>query len=288
MSTYAIGDLQGCHASLCLLLEKIAAVDQNAATAHYIFVGDLVNRGPQSLETLRTLYALGPRAHVVLGNHDLHLLATAQGLDQFGRNDTFEAVLQAPDRQQLLNWLRHQPLAYLHHDQLTQDPSCQDHLIIHAGVLAQWSVEKTLALADEVAQALRGPQWEDFLKNMYGNSPARWDDALSGQARLRCITNALTRMRYCYADGTMILDQYGKPDDSQAAVMPWFDVPGRLSADTTVVFGHWSAIGLQLQPRIIGLDSGCLWGGQLSAIRLEDRALFQVECPQYQAHSGGA
>ena len=277
MPTYAIGDLQGCHSRLLALLAQIdasqAAADDStdSSAAQYIFVGDIVNRGPQSLETLRYLRNLGVRARMVLGNHDLHLLAAANGLRKSGRHDTLAAILQAPDRDDLLAWLRRQPLALVH----------ADHLVVHAGVLPQWSVAQTLALADEVSQTLQGPNWLDFLGHMYGNQPVRWDDALSGHERLRCIVNALTRVRLCMPDGGMILDD-AKPALADGR-MPWFDVPGRRSADATVVFGHWSSIGLQIRPNLIGLDTGCLWGGKLTAVRLEDRALFQVDCPQYQA-----
>ena len=273
MPTYAIGDLQGCHSCLLALLAHIDASQEatDGDAAQYIFVGDIVNRGPQSLETLRCLHRLGPRARMVLGNHDLHLLAAANGLRKSGRNDTLAPILQAPDRDDLLAWLRRQPLALVH----------ADHLVVHAGVLPQWSVAQTLALADEVSQVLQGPRWLDFLGHMYGNLPARWDDALTGHERLRCIVNALTRMRLCTPDGSMILDD-AKPTLPDGR-LPWFDVPGRRSADTTVVFGHWSALGLQMRPNLIGLDTGCLWGGKLTAARLEDRALFQIDCPQYQA-----
>lgn len=274
MPTYVIGDLQGCHSRLCALLEKIDSTESDGASANFIFVGDIVNRGPESLQTLRHVRSLGQRASIVLGNHDLHLLATAHGIRKSGRSDTIEPILQAPDRDVLLDWLRHQPLARLH----------QGHLIVHAGVLPQWNVTQTLALAAEVSQVLQGPNWVDFLRTMYGNHPTRWDDALEGPARLRCIVNALTRMRRCTADGTM-LHENATDDD---AGMPWFDVPGRRSADTTIVCGHWSALGLQLRLNLIGLDTGCLWGGRLTALRLEDRALFQVDCPQYQAPAGTA
>ncbi len=273
MPTYAIGDLQGCHARLLALLAHIDATqdDVDAGAAQYIFVGDIVNRGPQSLETLRCLVNLGPRARMVLGNHDLHLLAAANGIRKSGRLDTLAPILQAHDRDDLLDWLRRQPLALLH----------AGHLVVHAGVLPQWSVPQALALSDEVSQTLQGPHWRDFLSHMYGNLPARWDDALAGHERLRCIVNAMTRMRLCTPDGRMILDdaQPATPDGR----LPWFDVPGRRSADSTVVFGHWSALGLQMRANLIGLDTGCLWGGKLTAVRLEDRALFQVDCPQYHA-----
>ncbi len=321
MHTYVIGDLQGCHSRLQALLAKIdAAESARVAGANpvivagqagekptvpadgnvqYIFVGDLVNRGPQSLETLRLLQSMGNQVRTVLGNHDLHLLAAAHGIRKPGRLDTLDPILQAPDRDLLLDWLRHRPLALLH----------AGHLVVHAGVLPQWSAAQTLDLAAEVEHALQGPHWIDFLRNMYGNHPARWDDGLTGHDRLRCIVNALTRMRRCTSDGTMLLDEKtsrpaatvtepvtesvtraataseGASDGMPSALpfLPWFDVPDRRTADTTVVFGHWSALGLQMRPNLIGVDTGCLWGGALTAVRLEDRALFQVACPQYQA-----
>jgi bis(5'-nucleosyl)-tetraphosphatase (symmetrical) len=292
MSTYVIGDLQGCHARLCALLDKIehapplpparpgnAAAAETAVPGHlpqYVFVGDLVNRGPQSLETLRLLTGLGTRVRTVLGNHDLHLLAAANGLRTPSRGDTIAAILAAPDRDVLLDWLRRQPLA------LRLDSPLGAHLVVHAGVPPQWSVSQTLALAGEVEAVLQGPQWLDFLANMYGNAPARWHDDLRGHDRLRCIVNALTRMRWVDADGAMQLGAV--PDDAQAAgLFPWFSAPGRRSTDAIVVYGHWSALGLQIRPGVIGLDTGCLWGGQLSALRLEDHLLTQVDCPQFQA-----
>ncbi|MFT5588430.1 MAG: bis(5'-nucleosyl)-tetraphosphatase (symmetrical) [Bradyrhizobium sp.] len=265
-SLYAIGDLQGCASQLASLMEKVLHED---AGARWFFVGDLVNRGPRSLATLRLIRSLGDRASCVLGNHDLHLLAVAHGIRKTGRSDTLDEILQAPDRDELLDWLRRQALAQW----------IDGHLLVHAGVPAQWTVEQTLALAGEVETVLRGPDWVAFLREMYGNAPARWDDALTGSERLRCIVNGLTRMRLCTADGSMVLKN---PEESAQLLVPWFDVPGRLSAAVTVVYGHWSARGLTLRPDLIGLDSGCLWGGQLSAVRLSDRKLVQVSCPQFQ------
>ena len=274
MPTYAIGDLQGCQARLSALLERIDQENPDSAPSDYVFVGDIVNRGPESLQTLRQIHALGSRARMVLGNHDLHLLATAHGIRKPGRHDTLAPILQAPDRDELLDWLRRQPLALW----------CDGHLIVHAGVLPAWSAQQALALASEVEAVLRGPDWIDFLRHMYGNQPARWDERLQGHERLRCIVNAFTRIRMCTADGEMLFDLVdGSLIDTPA--LPWFDVPGRRTADVMVVYGHWSARGLEMQPNRIGLDSGCVWGGQLSAVRLADRAVFQVACPQYQAPS---
>jgi bis(5'-nucleosyl)-tetraphosphatase (symmetrical) len=289
MSIYAIGDLQGCHASLVALLARLdvaeaaeVAVEADTGTSaisdptRYVFVGDLVNRGPESLQTLRHIIALGPRARTVLGNHDLHLLAAAHGIRRPGRRDTIAPILQAPDRDALLDWLRRQPLA-LH---------IEGHLLVHAGVLPQWDTAQTLALAGEVSAALQGPHWIEFLRNMYGNAPARWDPALQGHERLRCIVNALTRVRRCTPDGSMVHDETVVDAATAATLLPWFDLPQRRTAETTVVYGHWSALGLRLRPHLLGLDSGCVWGGCLSAVRLSDRALFQVHCAQAQVPDG--
>ncbi|GAA4023930.1 symmetrical bis(5'-nucleosyl)-tetraphosphatase [Actimicrobium antarcticum] len=267
---YAIGDLQGCATQLQTLMENVLHSDP---AARWFFVGDLVNRGPRSLDTLRMIRSLGERASCVLGNHDLHLLAVAHGIRKSSRSDTIDQILQAPDRDDLLDWLRRQSLAQL----------IDGHLLVHAGVPSQWTATQTLALAHEVETALRGPDWVGFLREMYGNAPERWDDALRGAERLRCIVNGLTRMRLCTSDGSMMLKAKEVDGANPAGLMPWFEVPGRRSTDVTVVFGHWSTRGLLVQPNVIGLDSGCIWGGQLTAMRLADRALFEVSCPQFQA-----
>lgn len=263
---YVIGDLQGC-ASQFEELQHLLAAD---AFARLILAGDLINRGPQSLQTLRTVMAMGERARSVLGNHDLHLLAVACGIRPLHKDDTLHDILDAPDRDELVDWLRRRPLAIYE----------QGHLIVHAGMLPQWDLEQALALAGEVEAMLRGDGWIDFLTHMYGNQPARWSDELRGYDRLRCIINAFTRVRYCQADGTM---DFATKDGAKApppGLMPWFDVPGRRTAETPVVFGHWSTLGLVMRPDLIALDTGCVWGGKLTAVRLEDRALFQVACPQ--------
>jgi bis(5'-nucleosyl)-tetraphosphatase (symmetrical) len=266
--TYVIGDIQGCAGQLDLLIDRIHAV---SSSPRFIFAGDLVNRGPDSLGALRTIRSLGTSARVVLGNHDLHLLAVANGIRKPSRSDTLDTLLTAPDREEWMDWLRRQPLALFE----------QDHLIVHAGVLSAWTAEKTLALAHEVEAVLRDKHWTDFFGQMYGNTPAKWDDSLQGADRLRCIVNALTRMRYCQADGTMELELKEDVPQHRPDLMPWFDVPGRLTENVTVVFGHWSMLGLILRPNLIGLDTGCVWGGKLTAIRLEDRSLVQVDCPQH-------
>ncbi|MFZ4873560.1 symmetrical bis(5'-nucleosyl)-tetraphosphatase [Janthinobacterium sp. Mn2066] len=273
MKTYFIGDLQGCQEQTLTLLKCI----HRAADGPYrlLFAGDLINRGPASLATLRHVHALAQQglADTVLGNHDLHLLAVVNGIRPAHASDTLDEILTAPDRDELVAWLRSRPLV------LQQD----GHLLVHAGLLPQWSAPQAQALSDEVSSMLAGPGWVDFLRSMYGNEPAAWDDSLRGADRLRCIVNAMTRLRFCTADGVM--DFKMKESGTAPAgsgLMPWFEVPGRRSTDTTVVFGHWSALGLRLEPNLIALDSGCVWGGQLSAVCLEDRSLLQVSCPQFQ------
>lgn len=273
MNTYVIGDLQGCHRPLLELMARIDATSPaSAPTPTLLFAGDLVNRGPDSLATLRTVIGLGDRAKTVLGNHDLHLLAVSQGIRKMHRTDTLHDILQAPDRDALLDWVRRQPLATM------QD----GHLLVHAGIVPQWSAAQTLALAAEVETALRGPHWVDFLREMYGNKPDRWDDALTGTDRLRCIVNILTRIRFCDADGVMDFDTKEGIANALPGMMPWFEVPNRRTEDVTMVFGHWASLGLIQRPNLISLDTGCVWGGKLTAVCLEDRSVIQVDCPQCQ------
>ena len=269
MTTYVIGDLQGCQPKLTELLERIRAA---CPQPKFIFVGDIVNRGPRSLATLREVRALGDTANMVLGNHDLHLLAVAQNIRKAHRSDTLDDILEAPDRDELLDWLRRQPLALFENN----------HLMVHAGVVPQWTAAQTMALAHEVENVLRGPDWVDFLRQMYGNLPDRWDEELQGVDRLRCIVNALTRIRFCTEDGRMDLAVSKGAETALPGFLPWFDVPGRRTEDVTVVFGHWSTLGLTLRPNLISLDTGCLWGGKLTAVCLEDRSVIQVDCPQFQ------
>lgn len=268
MTTYAIGDVQGCHQHLQELLTR---ADSASGQPAFILLGDLINRGPQSLATLRHIRSLGARVNTVLGNHDLHLLAAAHGIREPHASDTLSEILNAPERDALLDWLRQRPLAILE----------KGHLLVHAGVLPQWTAQQTLDLAHEVETVLRGPHWVDFLREMYGNEPAKWDDELRGMDRLRCIVNALTRIRFCTADGRMEFASKEGAGTVLPGYMPWFDVPGRKTENVTVVFGHWSTLGLIVRPNLIGLDTGCVWGGKLTAINLENRALIQVECPQY-------
>jgi bis(5'-nucleosyl)-tetraphosphatase (symmetrical) len=281
MKTYVIGDLQGCAHEAGLLLERVAADAHAMEEARILFVGDLINRGPESLTALRRMKALsessGGRVEALLGNHDLHLLAVAAGVQKASRSDTLDEILAAPDLDELIAWLRRRPLAMF----------VDAHLLVHAGVPPQWTAEQTIALAGEVEAVLRGDGWAGFLAQMYGNQPDRWDDALTGIDRLRCIVNALTRMRLCWPDGRMdFLHKESDKGPEGSSLLPWFDVPGRRTAGVTVVFGHWSALGLVLRPNLVGLDSGCVWGGKLTAVCLDDRALLQVDCPEYRPHSG--
>jgi bis(5'-nucleosyl)-tetraphosphatase (symmetrical) len=232
------------------------------------FVGDLVNRGPDSLATLRFVKALGESAVSLLGNHDLHLLAVAHGVQRLRRDDTLQDVLDAPDRDELLDWLRGRPLMHIEHG----------FAVVHAGLLPQWTVEQARALAGEVERALSGEQWGELLSRMYGNQPARWSDDLSGYDRARVIINAMTRLRLCTAAGEMEFGHKGRLEDAPPGYLPWFDVPARRSRGTPVIFGHWSALGLKLSDDLIGLDTGCLWGRRLTAFRVEDRRIFQVSC----------
>lgn len=266
MATYAIGDIQGCYEDLQSLLEEIGF---SPSRDRLWFVGDLVNRGPGSLEVLRFIQALGPAALTVLGNHDLHLVMLGEGHGRPNRDDTLEGVLAAPDRQELLAWLRTRPLMHVE----------GEYALVHAGLLPAWSVAQARELAAEVEEALCGPSFPDFLANLYGSLPAAWDDRLQGWDRLRVIVNAMTRMRFCSREGVIEFRTKGPPDKAPEGCLPWFDVPDRKNADRTIICGHWSALGLRLQPGLMALDTGCLWGGALTAIRLEDRRLFQYRCP---------
>ena len=265
MATYAVGDIQGCFASLQALLEKCSFSPE---FDRLWLVGDLVNRGPRSLETLRFVKGLGDRAVTVLGNHDLSLLMAAEGFGKRHRSDTIDDILAAQDRDELLHWLQHQRLMHVQ----------GDYAMVHAGLLPAWSVAEARALAGEVEQALQAENYREFLANMWGSEPGAWDSSLTGWPRLRVIVNAMTRMRFCSPAGEMDFKAEGELSQAPAGYLPWFEVPGRRSAATVLVTGHWSALGLRLEPNLLALDSGCLWGGKLSALRLEDRALFQVDC----------
>ena len=267
MATYAIGDIQGCYDPLQRLLDQLRF---DPAHDQLWFVGDLVNRGPQSLEVLRFVKALGDSAITVLGNHDLHLLALGAGHGRLHKGDTLDAVLAAPDCDELLHWLRHQRLAWRE----------ADYLLVHAGVLPSWTVDDTLHLAAEAEAALQSDDYREFFAQMYGNAPSTWNESLTGMERLRMIVNVFTRLRYCTPAGEMDFHQKGAPGSQPAPLLPWFDVPGRQSGDATMIFGHWSTLGLIVRPDLVALDTGCLWGGHLTAIRTEDREVFAQACQQ--------
>ena len=266
MALYAIGDLQGCLEPLERLVDELAF---DPARDRLWFVGDLVNRGPDSLGCLRFVKGLGSSAVTVLGNHDLHLLCVAEGIEKARPRDTLEGVLAAPDRDELVDWLRRRPLMHVE----------GAFAMVHAGLLPEWSTPRARELAGEVEVVLQGPDWRRFLSRLYGNEPSRWDDALSGDDRLRAIVNAMTRLRVCSADGAMDLSFKGEPGEVHSHRIPWFDMPARASATHTIVCGHWSALGLHVGEKVLSLDSGCVWGRALSAVRLNDRRLWQAPCP---------
>jgi len=274
VTRYAIGDLQGCVEELRTLLSRLKF---SADRDRLWFVGDLVNRGPDSLAALRLVRDLGDNAVVVLGNHDLHLLAVACGVQRRRRSDTLDAVLAAPDRDALIEWLRLRPLAHLE----------GNDLMVHAGVVPQWTAARTLALAAEVSSALRRDPRALF-EHMYGDEPERWDEQLAGAERLRFIINVLTRLRLCTADGRVDISVKGPPPPPPSPLRPWFEHPQRASRDVRVIFGHWSALGLVERPGVLGLDSGCVWGGSLTAANLDsDRPLVSVHCREYQSIDAG-
>jgi bis(5'-nucleosyl)-tetraphosphatase (symmetrical) len=266
VAIYAIGDIQGCYAQFARLLERVRF---DPAADRVWLVGDLVNRGPESLQTLRLARELGSAATVVLGNHDLYLLMVAAGFSRRGRDDTVQQVLDARDRDELLHWLAHRPLAHVE----------GGFLMVHAGLLPQWSAARAAALGGEVEAALRSAGAQAFLLDLAGDQPDRWSEELVGQGRLRVIVNVLTRMRFCTPDGVLSLRAKGPPDKAPPGALPWFQVQHRANADHTVVCGHWSALGFHRAPGLIALDSGCVWGNKLTAVRLEDGAVFQVPGP---------
>jgi bis(5'-nucleosyl)-tetraphosphatase (symmetrical) len=279
MSLYLIGDLQGCDAALQRLLEKIAF---SPSRDTLYLLGDLVNRGPASDAVLRRLMGYGASARCLLGNHDLHLLANAFGARKPSRKDTLQCVLEAPDRHAMLEWLRHQHLALL------ERWGGKTLLMVHAGVLPGWTAEQTVQLAREVETALRSDRVAGFFQSMYGNTPNAWNDSLQGPERLRVIVNALTRLRVCTPEGQMEFSFSGSPADAPAGYLPWFDVPGRRTADCSVAFGHWSTLGWLNRADVLPLDTGCVWGGCLSALRITpqttgwDSELIQLQCEQAQ------
>jgi bis(5'-nucleosyl)-tetraphosphatase (symmetrical) len=270
MATYAIGDLQGCYDPLARLLDYLKFTPEDD---RLWFVGDLVNRGPQSLDVLRFVKGLGEASATVLGNHDLHLIMQAAGFGKANKEDTLTAILSAPDRDELLAWLRAQPLFHVE----------DGWAMVHAGLLPAWDVAQAQALSDEVHAALVAPDYVDFLAHMWGSEPNAWRDDLAGWDRLRVVVNAMTRMRFVWPDGHMEFrapGAKGPPERGPAGCLPWFDAPGRRSADHAIVCGHWSALGYRQSDTLVALDSGCLWGGSLTALRLEDRRVFQMPCGQ--------
>jgi len=253
---YAVGDIQGCAPSLKQLVKKIPA------RSKMIFLGDLVNRGPDSLGTLRYLKQLQEeqRIECILGNHDLHLLAVDAGIRKTKGLDTIQPILDAPDKTELINWLRHRPMALSNGKVLT----------VHAGVLPQWDLQQTIECAQEVEKALRSKSYKDFLANMYGNTPNKWSNSLKGYERLRVITNALTRIRFCTPAGMMEFDSKEGFENGPKGYIPWFKNPKRKTQDALIYFGHWSTLGLLRQQNVIGLDTGCVWGGKLTAMEIPE------------------
>lgn len=250
-----IGDVQGCNAALQQLLQTL---DFSPSRDTAYLLGDLVNRGPDSLGVLRWAMAAGSSARCVLGNHDLHLLGVSLGVRKTGRKDTLTHLLTAPDAPALLHWLRQQPLARLEHG----------WLMVHAGVLPQWNEKKVIALSAELSSAIAGFDHENFFQVMYGNTPNQWDESLQGHDRLRVVVNALTRLRFCTPEGQMEFESKDDVGSQPPGYLPWFDVPGRLTANQPVAFGHWSTLQGLHRPRLLALDTGCVWGGRLTAARL--------------------
>lgn len=274
MALYAIGDIQGCNTQLGALLK---AIKFSADRDRVWFVGDLVNRGPESLETLRRVRALGDAATVVLGNHDLHLLALALGIGRRRQDDTLDDILHAPDRDELLDWLRFRPL--MHEDPLL------NLCLVHAGLAPHWDMVTARACAREVERALRSDP-RNFFEQMYGDEPSLWGDKLTGADRLRFILNCFTRLRYVDGNGRLALRVKGSPKKAHAqSLIPWFDAPDARWRGPRVVFGHWSTLGFLRNANVISLDTGCVWGGSLTALRLDDldAAPVQIHCPEFRA-----
>lgn len=263
MAHYAIGDVQGCYEELRLLLETIRF---DPAHDRLYFVGDIVNRGPLSLETVRFIKSLGESAVTVLGNHDLHLLAVAFGVSKTKRRDTFGDILGATDRDELLDWLLQRPLIH----------SQGGFYLIHGGLPPQWTMAEALGYAQEFQTMLQGTEGVEFFQHMYSDQPKLWSEDLQGWDRMRFIANCFTRLRYCGPGGELDMKESGKPGTQPAHLIPWFQVPGRASAGEKIVFGHWSTLGFYAEADCYCLDTGCLWGGELTALRLDDFAKFSV------------
>lgn len=271
MATYAIGDIQGCYDELRILLDSFNFDPQSDKLW---LVGDLVNRGRQSLAVLRFVKGLEQQAVTVLGNHDMHLLAVAQGNLAHYHDDSLDEILAAPDREELLDWLRYRPLMYYSPE--------KDISLIHAGLPPHWSLETAQTLAQEVESVLRGNSFAELMHGLYGNQPHRWADTLTGLDRYRFIINCFTRLRYCHPDGTLGLKEKGPPGTQAHGLLPWFDIPGRVSSGKRIICGHWSTLGFTTRNNVWSLDTGCLWGGQLTALRVHKRKLMtisQIDCP---------
>jgi len=260
VTLFAIGDIQGCGRAFFKLLE---AIEFDRDSDELWLVGDLVNRGPDSLDVLREVISLGNSATVVLGNHDLHLLATAAGARPLRQDDTFQPILSAPDAANLIDWLRERPLLHL-------DES-QRRALVHAGIPPAWSVTEALSYAGEITASLNGPGWVSTLSKMYGDEPRTWSDHSEGSERARFIINALTRMRYCDAEGNLDFSYTGPPGTQPSHLHPWFNIPGKRAVHTHIVFGHWAALGLVRRDDVTALDSGCVWGGALTALPLDPK-----------------
>ncbi len=268
MSTYAIGDIQGCFKPFMALLELLHF---NPEQDTLWLTGDLVNRGPQSLEVLRYVSKLSARHEIVLGNHDLHLLAVACGARDMHEGDTLQDILTATDKDELLDWLRQRPMLVQH--------ETLGFVMTHAGLAPSWTLPQAVSLASEVEQVLRSKDWRELFKYMYGNQPDLWSDQLVGEDRLRCIINYLTRMRFCHADGRLNLSNKGSIQNNVDELIPWFEVTSRVNANIKIIFGHWAALqGEVAVDNLYALDTGCVWGNKLSAMRLEDGARFAVPC----------
>lgn len=275
MAIYAIGDLQGCADQFSQLLDNVGFSGNDVVW----LVGDLINRGPKSLETIRQVKAMGSQAITVLGNHDLHLIAAAYGHRALSKSDTLDEILAAPDKIDLIEWLRHQPL--LHYD------ADLAWTMVHAGLAPQWTHTQACGLAADVEQILRSDDIERLLASMYNNKPKRWSETLVDEERWRFTINCLTRLRFCHADGSLALKEKGNPG-ANTEYLPWYAHPERLSTDHRIVFGHWSTLGVRQTHNVWSLDSGCVWGGSLTAMRLDsdEPHLHQVTCPMQQSPTG--
>ncbi|MCE9625725.1 MAG: symmetrical bis(5'-nucleosyl)-tetraphosphatase [Deltaproteobacteria bacterium] len=268
MSTYAIGDIQGCYLTLTRLLEQFAF---DPTQDRLWLVGDLVNRGPRSLEVLRWARALGDRVVAVLGNHDLHLMARYHGVTGEKKRDTLDEILAAPDRDSLIDWLRHRPL--FHRE--------GNLALVHGGLDPAWDIATSEALAEEAQRALSGKKTKEALAALYSGKPDRWNSAFRGSERLRAILNIFTRIRVCRSDGRLNFEFKGAPEASPSGYFPWYSIPERKGKEAKIVFGHWAALGLRILPEVCAIDSGCVWGRSLSALRLEDGTVFQEPCVDF-------